>query len=116
MMMRSQSTLVGVAVAGLAMALMGTTLPVQVSAQQAAQGVAPPPSAGAMTNIPDATIQKAGAALKHVAQIQQDYTQNMKSAQTKDQQQALTQQADAQAVQAINNQGLSVDQYNKVIR
>jgi esterase/lipase len=113
--MRWQSALSSLGVAGLAAVLMGTGLPVRLAAQQAPQGVTPP-SPGMTTSIPDATIQKAGAALRQIAQIQQDYQQHMKSAQTQEQQQGLTQQANAQAVQAVKNQGLSVDQYNQVIR
>jgi hypothetical protein len=113
--MRWEGTFSGVGVAALAMGMMGTALPVRVSAQQAQPGDAPSP-AGATASIPHSTMRKAGAALRQIAVIQQDYTQRMKSAQTQNQRQALAQQAHSQAVQAINNQGLSVDQYNEVIR
>ena len=114
--MRAHRALAGLGAVSLAVAMLGTGFAVPAAAQQAPQGVTPPP-AGAVTGAPDdATVRKVGVALRQVAQIQQDYEQRMKSAQTKDQQQGLTQQADAEADQAINNQGLSVDQYNQVIR
>jgi len=114
--MRARSVLSGLGAAGLAVAMLGAGFATPAAAQQAQQGAMPPP-AGTVTGAPDdATVRKAGAALRQVAQIQQDYEQRMKSAQTKDQQQGLTQQAHVAAVQAINNQGLSVDQYNQVIR
>ena len=115
-MMRAHSALAGLGAASLVVAVLATGFAVPAAAQQAPQGAMPPP-AGSVTGAPDdATVRKAGAALEQVAQIQQDYEQRMKSAQTKDQQQGLTRQAHAAAVQAINNRGLSVGQYNQVIR
>jgi len=114
--MRAHSALAGLGAASLVVAMLGAGSAFPAVAQQAPPGAAPPP-AGAVAGAPDdTTVRKAGVALRQVAQIQQDYEQRMRSAQTKDQQQGLTQQADAAAVQAINNQGLSVDQYNQVIR
>jgi len=103
--MRAHSALAGLGAASLAVAMLGTGFAVPAAAQQAPAGVTPPP-AGAVAGAPDdATVRKAGVALRQVAQIQQDYEQRMKSAQSKDQQQGLTQQADAAAVQAIKQPG-----------
>lgn len=115
-MMRSYTgALAAFATAGLLTTMLTAGLPIAAAAQQSPQATMPP-AMGSTQTVPDATVQKAGVALRHVAQIQQDYTQRIKSAPTQDQQRQLTQQADAASVQAINEQGLSVDQYNQVIR
>jgi hypothetical protein len=67
-------------------------------------------------SISDATVQKVGAALHDVAGIEQTYAQRMQSAQNADQRRSIAQQAHADAVQAVNARGLSVDQYDRVIR
>lgn len=65
--------------------------------------------------ITDATIGKAGAALRDVAQLQQKYEGKMESA-TPEQKKGLSQQANAEAVQAIQSHGLSVQEYAHVVR
>lgn len=91
--------------------------PGQVSGQQPQPGMPPasPPS-GTMAAVPDDTVQKAGAALRQVVQIRKDYAQRIQAAKTQDQQQQLAQQATADALQAVQAQGLSPDEYNRVIR
>jgi hypothetical protein len=66
-------------------------------------------------NIPDETIGKAGAALHDVAQLQEKYQGKMESAQP-EQKQGLNEQANAEAVQAIQSHGLSVEEYSGVMR
>ena len=70
---------------------------------------------GAAAPIPDGTIGKAGAALRDVAQLQQKYQGRMESA-TPDQKQGLSAQANAEAVQAIQSHGISVQEYSQVVR
>lgn len=74
-----------------------------------------PPSQSEVAPIPDATIGKAGAALHDVAQLQAKYQEKIESA-SPQQKQALSEQANAEAVQAIQSHGLSVQEYSKVIR
>ena len=74
-----------------------------------------PPSQSEVAPIPDATIGKAGAALHDVAQLQAKSQDKIESA-SPQQKQALSEQANAEAVQAIQSHGLSVQEYSKVIR
>jgi hypothetical protein len=65
--------------------------------------------------IPDASIGKAGAALHDVAKLQQKYQGQMESA-PPEQKKGLSEQANAEAVQAIQSHGISVQDYSNVIR
>ena len=65
--------------------------------------------------ITDATIGKAGAALRDVAQLQQKYQGKIESA-TPERKKSLSQEANAEAVQAIQSHGLSVQEYANVVR
>jgi hypothetical protein len=80
-----------------------------------AQSVQPPPSAPSAAAIPDDTINKAGAALHDVALVKQKYVGEIEQA-SPTQKQTLSAQANAEAVQAIQSHGLSVQQYASVIR
>lgn len=105
--MRRLFTLVAALVPGLALGLApaaGFAAPNQSPQSQAT-------SAG----IPDATIGKAGAALHDVAKVQEKYQGKLESA-SPQQKQNLTAQANAEAVQAIQSHGLSVQEYSKVVR
>jgi hypothetical protein len=73
---------------------------------------APPPAAP----IPDATIGKAGAALRDVANLQEKYQPKMDSAGSQKEKQGLAERANAEAVQAIQSHGLSVQEYSNVVR
>lgn len=65
--------------------------------------------------VPDATIGKAGAALRDVANLQEKYQPKMDSASPKEKE-GLSAQANAEAVQAIQSHGLSVQEYSTVVR
>jgi hypothetical protein len=65
-------------------------------------------------NVPEQTIGKAGAALHDVAKLQQKYQGQMESA-SPDQKKGLSEQANAEAVQAIQSHGISVQEYSNVI-
>lgn len=69
----------------------------------------------AQATVPDATVGKAGGALHDVAQLQQKYQGKMDTA-TPEQKKGLSEQANAEAVQAIQAHGLSVQEYSQVIR
>jgi hypothetical protein len=81
------------------------------------QGPASPPAPAAMpdANISDGTIGKAGAALRDVAKLQQKYQGQIESAGPA-QKQGLSEKANAEAVQAIQSHGLSVQEYSTVVR
>ena len=64
-----------------------------------------------MRRIPDGTIGKAGAALRDVAKLQQKYQGQMESA-SPTQKQGLSEKANAEAVQAIQSHGLSIQEYS----
>ena len=66
--------------------------------------------------IPDATIGKAGGALRDIASVQEKYQPKMDSAQSSKEKQGLAEQANAEAVQAIQSHGLSVQEYSNVVR
>ena len=93
-----------------------------VAAQQAGTESAGQNSAGAGVgagmgdSVSAGTITKAGAALRRVTEIKQTYSQRLGGAKTEDEQQTLRKQATEEAVKAISDQGLTVDQYNQVIR
>jgi len=65
---------------------------------------------------PDAvTIGKAGAALHDVVRVQAKYQGKWEAA-SPEQKQSVSDQANAEAVQAIQSHGLSVQEYSNVIR
>jgi hypothetical protein len=85
----------------------------------AAPDPAPPqasPAPPAATSIPDTTIGKAGAALRDVANLQEKYQPKMDSAGSQQEKQGLAERANAEAVQAIQSHGLSVQEYSNVVR
>jgi Domain of unknown function (DUF4168) len=64
----------------------------------------------------DATVGKVGAALRQVLQIKQTYSQRLQSAATPAEQQDISKQASGAAAAAITRQGLSIDQYTRVLQ
>jgi hypothetical protein len=73
------------------------------------------PQTGPAAAIPDQTIGKAGAALHDVAKLQQKYQGQMESA-SPEQKKGISEQANAEAVQAIQSHGLSIQEYSNVVR
>src|SRR5262249_16403627 len=67
------------------------------------------------SSVSDATVKKAGAALRKVTEIQQDFTQRLQTADTPDKKQQLSEQAETTAIQAIGDQGLTGDQDKQVL-
>ena len=78
------------------------------------QGQAQMPAANAP--ISDTTIGKAGAALRDVANVQRDYAGKLNAANSNEEKRGLTEQANAQAVQAIRSHGLSLQEYSSVVQ
>jgi hypothetical protein len=107
--MRHVLSLAVVAALGAAPAL-AIAAPDQSSSPQS-----PPVQAGAAT-APDAvTIGKAGAALHDVVQVQAKYQGKWEAA-SPEQKQGMSEQANAEAVQAIQSHGLTVQEYSNVIK
>jgi hypothetical protein len=76
---------------------------------------APPKPGQPALSIPDSTIGKAGAALHDVADLQRKYQPRIEAA-SPQQKQSLSEQANAEAVQAIQSHGLSIQEYSQVVR
>jgi GTP1/Obg family GTP-binding protein len=94
-------------------AMLATAMALPAAAQQPS---GPPSGAVSGANMSDATVSKVGAALRQVAQIKETYSQRLQSANTPMQKQDISKQASGAAVTAITQQGLTIDQYNQVIR
>jgi GTP1/Obg family GTP-binding protein len=76
----------------------------------------PPGAAAQKDQLSDATVQKVGKALRQAATIRQQYSDRAQATKSQEQQQQLTEQAQGDMIKAINDQGLSVQQYNQVIQ
>ena len=74
-----------------------------------------PDSGTSDAQLPDEMVTKVGAAVGQVAMIWQEYTQRVQSAGTDDERDRLADQAQQAAVKAINDQGISVSEYNEVV-
>jgi hypothetical protein len=82
----------------------------------AAQTNPPQTQAAPDSSVSNDTLTKAGKALHEVAKIQENYEGRIEAAPTQEQKQGLSSQASAEAVQAINSKGISVQEYNRVIQ
>jgi hypothetical protein len=103
---------------GLAMSLAGGGAGVAL-----AQSAGSAPAAGqsgtaspSTVDLSDATVHKVGAALHRVTQIRHDYSQRAQAATMPTEQHALAQQAQTASIQAVQDQGLTVQQYDTVLR
>ena len=80
-------------------------------------GDAPAPEATIQQGtVSDAMVHKVGAALRQTVTIRQKYAERAQSQTSAQDQQTLTTAAQTEMVQAISDQGLSVQQYNQVIQ
>ena len=70
---------------------------------------------GGTAAISDEMIEKVGTAVGRIAAIQQSYGPRVAAAESKDEKQGLQKQATIDAVKAISDQGLTVEQYNEVV-
>jgi uncharacterized protein DUF4168 len=82
---------------------------------QSPSNQSPPVQTGASAAPDPVTIGKAGAALHDVARVQAKYQGKWEAA-SPEQKQSMSDQANAEAVQAIQSHGLSVQEYSSVIR
>jgi GTP1/Obg family GTP-binding protein len=94
-------------------AILATTMALPAAAQLPSGA---PSGVVSDANTSDATVKKVGAALRQVAQIKETYSQRLQSANTPMQKQDISKQASGAAVTAITQQGLTIEQYNQVIR
>jgi hypothetical protein len=114
----SASLLCGIGVLSLAHA--DATNPAR-SSQGQSQGQATSPGQSPLGATPsgaapsDATVTKAGAALRDVAKVQSTYENRIQAAGTPEEKRGLSDQATAEAMQAIETHGISVDQYSQVV-
>mgnify|MGYP000141382674 CR=1 FL=1 len=100
----------------LAAGLGGAAAP--LGAQQAPPRTQPPAERGtdaAGAQVPEATVQRAGAAIRDLSGIQARFTQRMQSAQPAEHE-AITAEANGAAEAALAARGLTPDEYNNVIR
>jgi hypothetical protein len=112
--MRRFLTLAVGAALGLAPVL-ALAAPDQAPSNPSPSNPSPSGQAGAPATPDATTIGKAGAALHDVALVQEKYQGKIASAPPA-QKQALSAQANAEAVQAIQSRGLSVQEYANVVR
>ena len=67
------------------------------------------------TDISDEVVTKVGKAIGQIAAINQAYKTDMAAAETADEKHELAQRVELQAVDAVSDQGLSIEQYNEVV-
>jgi hypothetical protein len=65
--------------------------------------------------ISDTVVQKVGAALGQITQIRQTYADRIASLDSSDEKQAVETEAQTVMVDAVSQQGLSVEQFNDVL-
>lgn len=114
---RSSSFLQSLAAASLAACLFAPAAGAQAQspAPQSTSPSAPSPGqSGTTTNIPDAKLDQAAAALQQVAGLMREYQQRVDQANPSDKQQ-LVNEANNKMSKAITDQGLSVQEYTSII-
>jgi Domain of unknown function (DUF4168) len=74
----------------------------------------PDPSVPA-ARIPDQKLDAAAAALEHVASLKQDYEQRLAAAPALSDQQRIVAEANNALAKAVTDQGLSVEEYDKIM-
>lgn len=67
------------------------------------------------TDISDEIVTKVGKAIGQITAIRQAFKADMAAAETDDEQRDLAQRVELQAVTAVSDQGLSIEQYNDVV-
>jgi hypothetical protein len=65
--------------------------------------------------ISDTLVQKVGVALGQITQIRETYAERFASVDSDDEKQAVETEAQTVMVEAISQQGLSVEQFNRVV-
>lgn len=65
--------------------------------------------------VPDQVVSQVGKAVAQIVKLRQSLEENMATADSEEERQDLAGQIENAAVRAISDQGLTVDQYNRVI-
>jgi len=65
--------------------------------------------------VPDQVVSQVGKAVAQILKVRQSLEESLEVAQTEEERQSLTSQVESAAVRAINDQGLTIDEYNQVI-
>ncbi len=99
----------GLLTAGL---LLTTAVPLAAQTQSPNGSTVRPAPSGTVS---EATVDKAGAALRQVATINSVYAQRVDGARSDNERDALKHQAMDEAAKAVTDQGLTIGQYNQVI-
>jgi len=78
------------------------------------QSPAPSPSQPAQ-NIPDQKLDATAAALNKIADVKQNYTQQIEASASEADKQRLVDEANKELVKAVTDQGLSVEEYTSIM-
>jgi len=78
------------------------------------QSPAPSPSEPSQ-NIPDQKLDATAAALNKIADVKQNYTQQIESTPGEADKQRLVDEANKELVKAVTDQGLSVEEYTSIM-
>ena len=65
--------------------------------------------------VSDQVVSQVGKAVVQIMKLRESLEENMATARTAEERQTLAEQVETEAVRAISDQGLTVDQYNQVI-
>jgi Domain of unknown function (DUF4168) len=65
--------------------------------------------------VPDQVVSQVGKAAAQIMKLRQSFEANMATAESEEERQTLAGEIEQEAVRAIDDQGLTVDQYNQVI-
>ena len=104
-------------IGAIAVAFLGTLAIVPVAAQQSPSSESNTTSGDTLNaTVPDETVARTGAALKRVAEIKNVFAPKVEAAPTPDERTRLSNQQMEAAKTAIGEQGLTLDQYNNVIK
>jgi hypothetical protein len=74
----------------------------------------PPPQAAQQMELSDAKLRQFSAARTEVQSVQQEYSQAIQSTQEEQEAQALREEAQQAMVDAVEDSGLSVSEYNQI--
>jgi hypothetical protein len=66
-------------------------------------------------DVPDQTVAQVGKAVAQILKLRQSLEEHMATARTEEERQSLAEEVESAAVQAIDDNGLTVTQYNQVI-
>ena len=66
-------------------------------------------------DVPDQTVAQVGKAVAQILKLRQSLEEHMATARTEEERQSLAEEVESAAVQVIDDNGLTVTQYNQVI-